>query len=66
MASLFLNLCLRESSTAERLQGFTFLMIYLIAVVGRWDFDRVNGTAQVVNMFMDFEEKSVKGKLKEF
>lgn len=57
VATIFVNLAFSKLHVSLKIHGFVYFTTYCITLVGLWNFDLDIAPMQVVNSFMDFEEK---------
>lgn len=60
--ALFLNVCIGQRSVAQTFQGAVFFVVYLLCVVGKWNYSLDVAPIQIINAILDFERNVITGK----
>lgn len=61
VVAMFLNLCVGPLTVQRKFQGFSFFAIYVILLLGKWNYELDIAPIQVINSCMQFETELVKG-----
>lgn len=61
ISTLFLGLILGNHTAAMKVIGVIFIMAYCLPLSGHWNFNLELTPIQVLNSFMDFEAKVLRG-----